>query len=232
MSSAPTSRRASRVVSYGSINPNPGPRRASSLSSPLSRRTHSLHSQPKDEAEDFAKKAAWNAAELAGNIVSAVSKDSSPPSPTSIEPPPTFADAISCLREDYDASYFLSGKLINDNLYAPDCTFADPFASFDGRDRFISNLSNLALFVKDYKTKVIDFDIDEDTKTVFVNVLVKLVLNLPWRPRLSWVWGVEHKFTPSPPFQVTTHTESWSVSALDGVKQIFRPGRPTKNESR
>jgi hypothetical protein len=44
-------------------------------------------------------------------------------------------------------------------------------------------------------------------------------------------WSIttaQHKFTPSPPFQVTTHTESWSVSALEGVKQIFRPGNHIK----
>jgi hypothetical protein len=190
-------------------------------------RGSSLHSKIDDS--DFAKKAAWTAAEIAGNAVASVSKIPPAKSSTSLAvPPATFAAATSCLRDDYDSSYFLSGKLSNPTLYTPDCTFADPFASFEGRDRFVSNLSNLSLFVKEYKTKVIDFSVDEDTNIVFVNVLVKLVLNLPWRPRLSWVWGVEHKLTASSPFQVTSHTESWSVTPWEGVRQVFRPGKPNK----
>ena len=42
--------------------------------------------------------------------------------------------------------YFVSGQ-VDAALYAEDCVFADPFASFAGRQRFIDNLQNLGAFI-------------------------------------------------------------------------------------
>jgi len=172
----------------------------------------------KNPLEDIAKKAAWSAAEVLGYAAAATSSTTPPSSSSS--PLLSFDDAIACLREDYDRDYFLSGSVTNVELYALNCTFSDPFASFDGRDRFISNLSNLAIFVSEYKTKVVTFDVDPSTLKADVRVLVKLSLNLPWNPTLNWVWGVEHQFTLNGDFyQVCTHTERWEIDPWEGVKQ-------------
>ncbi len=54
--------------------------------------------------------------------------------------------------------------------------------------------------------------------------MVKLQLNLPWKPILAWPWGVKYSIDKDT-YLVTTHEESWDIEALEGVKQIFR--KPT-----
>lgn len=81
-------------------------------------------------------------------------------------------------------------------------------------------------------------------------VMVKLELNLPWKPVLAWPWGVQYSID-SESFLVTKHVESWDIDPwkvsifssafrlpkenalnrqrLQGVAQIFR--RPTSKMS-
>ena len=129
------------------------------------------------------------------------------------------------LREDYDRDYFVSG-LIDRELYAPDCYFADPFAGFSGRDRFIDNLQNLGGFIRGADLKMISYDDsrigDPAAPEVTTKIMVKLQLGLPWNPVLAWPWGVRHVFDPAT-CQITEHRESWDVTAAEGVAQCFRP---------
>lgn len=76
------------------------------------------------------------------------------------------AEAIAAIRRDYDSNYFVSGRgqlfphvanpASSENAftkgqlragdmdaYEPDCLFADPFAGFNGVERFQKNVSNL-----------------------------------------------------------------------------------------
>ena len=72
-----------------------------------------------------------------------------------------------------------------------DCEFADPFVSFNGRQRFIDNLANLAGgFITDSSVRPISSSLEGlSYKT---KLMVKLQLALPWSPVLAWPWGVEH----------------------------------------
>ena len=79
--------------------------------------------------------------------------------------------------------------------------------------------------------------------------MVKLELNLPWKPILAWPWGVTYEIDPDS-YLVTSHVESWDIEPWEvslataqmischvmlsyfnqrtinqGVKQIFR--KPT-----
>jgi len=54
--------------------------------------------------------------------------------------------------------------------------------------------------------------------------MVKLELNLPWKPILAWPWGVTYDIDEET-YLVTNHAESWDIEPLEGVKQIFR--KPT-----
>jgi hypothetical protein len=80
--------------------------------------------------------------------------------------------------------------------------------------------------------------------------MVKLELNLPWKPILAWPWGVDYSIDPET-FLITKHEESWDIEPWEvrsakfacfpvlflilshsslhmlrqGVKQIFR--KPT-----
>ncbi len=43
--------------------------------------------------------------------------------------------------------------------------------------------------------------------------MVKLELNLPWKPVLAWPWGVSYSIDPVS-FLVTKHIESWDIEPL------------------
>jgi hypothetical protein len=96
---------------------------------------------------------------------------------------------------DNERYYFLSGT-IDELIYSEDCTFADPFVSFKGRDRFVKNLSNLGSFITEYKVKQLDYTVSPDDNAVITKFMVKLQLNLPWKPVLAWPWGVRCEIDP------------------------------------
>lgn len=138
-------------------------------------------------------------------------------------PPGTLAETGERVRLDMERSYFLSGE-VDRYIYDEACTFADPFVAFDGRERFIDNLANLESFITNYDAKMIKYDAGDDGTVIDTKVMVKLELNLPWKPVLAWPWGVRYLVDPATCL-VTDHIESWDIAPLEGVKQIFR--RPT-----
>mmetsp|Transcript_18787 Transcript_18787/g.33817 ORF Transcript_18787/g.33817 Transcript_18787/m.33817 type:complete len:266 (+) Transcript_18787:148-945(+) len=139
------------------------------------------------------------------------------------KPPSSLEETLKRIQIDNDRSYFLSGE-VDRYIYDEECTFADPFVAFDGRDRFIDNLANLGSFITDYDARMIKYDVEKDGMEIVTKVMVKLELNLPWKPVLAWPWGVLYAIDPET-FLVTDHIESWDIEPLEGVKQIFR--KPT-----
>jgi len=141
--------------------------------------------------------------------------------------PRTLREAISRLEADYARRYFIIGAM-DEALYADDCEFADPFTSFRGRDRFVSNLANLAGgFITDSRVRTLSASAAPaapgERIAYTTRLLVKLQLALPWRPLLAWVWGVTHEVDPET-LLVVRHVESWEVSPAEGVRQLFTPG--------
>lgn len=141
-------------------------------------------------------------------------------------PPSSLDETVRRIRLDNDRSYFLSGE-VDKYIYADDCLFADPFVAFRGRDRFVDNLQNLGSFITKYSAKVINYsDVTEkDSDSIIeTKIMVKLELNLPWKPVLAWPWGVTYEIKPDS-FLIAKHEESWDIEPWEGVKQIFR--KPT-----
>ena len=138
-------------------------------------------------------------------------------------PPVSLQETLQRIRSDTDRSYFLSGQ-VDTFIYDEDCLFADPFVSFRGRDRFVDNLQNLGSFITKYSAKLLDYSSTSDGAQVNTKLMVKLELNLPWKPVLAWPWGVTYSIDTDT-FLVTKHVESWDIDAFEGVKQIFRKPR-------
>lgn len=160
-------------------------------------------------------------------------------------PPSSLKEALQRIKLDNERQYFLSGE-VDRFAYDPDCTFADPFVSFQGRDRFIDNLKNLGSFITEYDARMVRYDVVKDetyddtdelvilergkkineeyAAVVQTKVMVKLELNLPWKPILAWPWGVKYNINRSD-FLITSHVESWDIDPWEGVKQIFRKPR-------
>jgi hypothetical protein len=153
-------------------------------------------------------KSSWYAAEAFGKVVGFIKKpnDSKQQGNTitleidTTVSPTTLDETIRRIQLDNDREYFLSGK-VDKLIYDIDCTFADPFVSFNGRDRFVENLSNLGSVITKYSARPIQYKLqdtaavsnqnnDETTAEVKSKFMVKLELNLPWRPVLAWPWGV------------------------------------------
>ena len=191
-----------------------------------------------DKDVNLPTKAVWFATELFGQAAALVKgQDSS--APAAGEPPRDLDDSIRRLVADYAGTaedprpYFLTGRM-DVELYDPECYFADPFVGFNGRDRFVQNLENLAGgFITESSTRTLSEDVTPGDPATGISpsyttkLMVKLRLGLPWSPVLAWPWGVEHVFDPSSGL-IVRHIESWDVSAAEGVKQLFSDGSSKK----
>jgi len=133
-------------------------------------------------------------------------------------PPRSFQETLERIRLDNDRSYFLSGR-VDRLIYDENCVFADPFVSFEGRDRFVENLSNLGSFITNYSAKMLRYEDSTPDSIVKTRVMVTLELNLPWKPILAWPWGVEYVIDPKTNL-ITTHKETWGIEPWEVRIQI------------
>jgi len=173
-------------------------------------------------------KASWYAVEAFGKIFAPESTNDEKDTKSGLKidttkTPSSLRETLERIKLDNDRYYFLSGQV--DSLsYDDNCIFADPFVSFSGTQRFVDNLQNLGSFITNYDVKLLKYDVTGDQLTVQTKLMVKLELNLPWKPILAWPWGVEYKIDETT-YKITSHIESWDIEPLEGVKQIFR--KPT-----
>lgn len=170
---------------------------------------------------DLLTKASWYAVEAFGKVFGEGGGRDVAPSLDA--PPSSLRQAIARIEADNERSYFLSGE-VDVEAYDPDCVFSDPFVAFSGRDRFVDNLANLGSFITEYDARMLSYEVDDAVPLVKTKVMVKLELNLPWKPILAWPWGVTYIIDPAS-FLITEHKEEWDIAPLEGVKQIFR--KPT-----
>jgi len=170
-------------------------------------------------------KAVWYGAETFGNLVGMSKQNKSGGDKSS----PDFGhnskaflsrdEAIGMLREDYDCNYFVSGKG-DMSAYAPDCTFADPFVSFDGVKRFQNNVSNLGGLMEDINLTITDWEESEDS--LVTSWRFSCILDLPWKPKLAAAGGTTHVFEKDSGL-VVKHIERWDIEPSKVIGQLLRP---------
>ena len=170
-------------------------------------------------------RAVWSATEVLGNAAAALSgsgknKKRGDEGSLPVRAKLTEEEALQSLRDEYERAYFLSGE-IDMSLFEEDCLFSDPFAGFRGKERFKNNLENLGLFISKSQAKLLKLEVTQrDPLIITSRVMVKLQLNLPWKPVLAWPWSVEYVFSDRG--LIAEHNEGWEVSAREGVAQVFR----------
>jgi len=182
--------------------------RSTSLLPPSRFETSSSRSATKkdDTKEvDPVTRTSWYAVEALGKVFGSKSRKDKPPSTE--QPPSSLSETLQRIQEDNEREYFLSGDL-DVLIYDEDCTFSDPFVSFQGRDRFVANLQNLGAFISAYSAKPLAYKVDGNSVTT--KFMVKLQLNLPWKPVLAWPWGVRCEIDPDT-YLVSLHEESVSA---------------------
>lgn len=194
------------------------------------RRRSSVVVRAEKETEDVGAglKAVWYGAEAVGKVVGATKDKPSGSAASSAAVAEAMAknggtlereQVVALLKEDYDQSYFVSGK--GDlAAYDPDCEFADPFVSFKGVDRFKQNVGNLGGMMEDIDLKITNWE--ERGDELETSWRFSCVLDLPWRPKLAAAGGTTHVFDPSTG-KVVKHVERWDVEPGKVVKQLLLP---------
>ncbi|XP_024995567.1 uncharacterized protein LOC112528742 isoform X1 [Cynara cardunculus var. scolymus] len=154
-------------------------------------------------------------------------------------------DVMMILKSDYDNAYFVTGNFTS-GIYAEDCIFEDPTIRFRGKDfTFFFQLciherilmvcihSGKELYSRNLKLLVPFFELpsislqsikkvlNSETESIMASWRLRTRLKLPWRPLISidgtTVYDLDNQF------RIVKHVESWSVSPLEAIGQIFTP---------
>lgn len=181
-----------------------------------------------EEANAFLR-AVWYAAEGFGDVLATVQGKKTLDLTDRVSDEPTGAldrrEVLRMLRDDYDKSYFISG-VGEMAAYDPDCTFADPFVSFKGVDRFKKNVGNLGSLMQDVRLEITDWqEGDESLKSKW---RFSCILDLPWRPRLAAAGGTTHVFDERTG-KVMEHIEDWDIEPGKVVRDLLRPSSRSPN---
>ncbi len=123
--------------------------------------------------------AIWSATEVLGNVAAAAMNPGIKRNEVSrvseqVRGAVSEEEALERLKEEYVKEYFLSGEM-DLSLYENDCVFADPFASFRGKERFKNNLANLGLFISQSEARLLQLSITNTQPLIITSrVMVKL----------------------------------------------------------
>jgi len=110
----------------------------------------------KEKEIDSLAKVAWYGVEQFGNLFG--KKKQGEAIPINLESSPqSTEETLQRIQDDFDRSYFLSGE-VDEKIYDEQCTFRDPFVSFQGKQRFIDNLANLGSFITRYSVRPLTFE--------------------------------------------------------------------------
>ncbi|KAJ3670230.1 hypothetical protein LUZ60_010554 [Juncus effusus] len=129
-------------------------------------------------------------------------------------------DVVAVLKADYKQAYFLTGDFTF-GIYSEDCLFEDPTIKFRGRERYAQNLDLLVPFFENPSLELEQIEKGFDYGTSFILASWKLRTNLkfPWRP-LIHIRG-KTTYDVDNDFKIVRHSESWSISAIEAIAQIF-----------
>ncbi|KAJ6757323.1 PHOSPHORIBOSYLTRANSFERASE-LIKE PROTEIN putative (DUF2358)-RELATED [Salix koriyanagi] len=131
-------------------------------------------------------------------------------------------DLIMILKSDYEKAYFVTGVFTSE-IYDEDCIFEDPTIKFQGTRLYSRNLKLLVPFFDcpSIGLQNIEKGVNSETDFVLARWKLRTYLKLPWRPLISidgsTVYELDNKL------KIVRHAESWNVSALEAIGQIFTP---------
>ncbi|XP_028103059.1 uncharacterized protein LOC114302265 [Camellia sinensis] len=138
-------------------------------------------------------------------------------------------DVVMILNSDYENAYFVTG-IFTSAIYSENCLFEDPTIKFRGTEVYSRNLKLLVPFFDCPSIALQKIEKGGTSEASFVLATWKLrtYLRLPWRPLISvdgsTIYDLDDKF------KIVRHAESWDISALEAIGQIFTPsfGRPSE----
>ncbi|XP_022142990.1 uncharacterized protein LOC111012984 isoform X5 [Momordica charantia] len=131
-------------------------------------------------------------------------------------------DVLDILKSDYKNAYFVTG-IFTSEIYADDCLFEDPTIKFRGKELYSRNLKLLVPFFDCPSIQLQKINKGNKSGVEFVVAAWKLrtYLKLPWRPLITIHGSTLYELDEE--LKIVRHAESWSVSALEAIGQIFIP---------
>ncbi|XP_048136742.1 uncharacterized protein LOC115734382 isoform X1 [Rhodamnia argentea] len=154
-------------------------------------------------------------------------------------------DVVMILTADYEKAYFVTGtftsflllcmltvnkqnhlRVFTSAIYAEDCIFEDPTIRFRGKGLYERNLKLLVPFFDHPSIILHNIQKGDDETYILARWKLRTYLKLPWRPLISIDGKTVYELDDN--FVIVRHAESWNVSALEAIGQIFTPsfGRP------
>ncbi|KAK9834380.1 hypothetical protein WJX74_000214 [Apatococcus lobatus] len=143
------------------------------------------------------------------------------------QPRPRSVQALMrCIQQDFERGYIITG-VIGDEGYSPDCLFGDPTVSFTGLAKWKRNLKLLIPFLEQPSLDLKSLERlprQRRSDPLLLRSVWRLetYLRFPWRPLIS-VLGVTVYTIDQQELQVTQHIETWDISGVEAIGQIFRP---------
>ncbi|XP_074311471.1 uncharacterized protein LOC141647248 [Silene latifolia] len=138
-------------------------------------------------------------------------------------------DVLDILKSDYDNAYFVTGTF-SSSIYDGDCLFEDPTIKFRGTELYSRNIQLLVPFFEQPSIvlKNIDKGVNSDRDFVLATWSLRTYLKLPWRPLIAVEGSTIYDLNDE--YKIVRHAESWNISALEAVGQIFTPGSRRSSE--
>ncbi|KAI0498006.1 hypothetical protein KFK09_021247 [Dendrobium nobile] len=132
-------------------------------------------------------------------------------------------DVLRILNVDYSRAYFLTGNFTS-NIYAKDCLFEDPTIKFIGKDQYSQNLDLLVPFYDrpSLVLQKIEKGCNNGTNCIIAKWKLRTYLKFPWRPFISILGTTTYDLNEE--FKIVKHSESWNISPLEAIGQIFTTG--------
>lgn len=133
---------------------------------------------------------------------------------------------LQLIEQDFkEKKYFITGD-ISDVIYADDCYFEDPTVRFSGLAKWKANLKLLVPFLIEPNINLTHLAGQEQQQgqpqSLKAHWTLQTTLKLPWRPYID-VIGATDYILNAEANQVVRHIESWNITPVQAIKQIFTP---------
>jgi len=148
-----------------------------------------------------------------------------------LPPPPSSPEQLlERIRDDYVENNYLWTGDIDLSAFEEDCQFTDPTLTFTGRDKFVSNVSNLRPIVDALiepggcASKLLDISLNKEEGYVQSRWnMVGDLTGLPWKPRIDVIgrtkfWYNAHNTDEG--VRVRFYDEEWEMPAAKALLQL------------
>ena len=169
------------------------------------------------------------------NLIMGTSADSVEKDERILSPPPGSPEQLlERIRNDYVVNNYLWTGDIDLAAFEEDCQFTDPTLTFTGRDKFVSNVSNLRPIVDALiepggcASKLLGISLNKDEGYVQSRWnMVGDLTGLPWKPRIDVIGRTKFWYNAHTDegVRVRFYDEEWEMPAYKALLQLVtKPG--------